>query len=260
MLSQWYWTMLFFNTDDMRIIGVVFALWMLVTVLFLAGWHTRVMSVLVWFLTMCFINRNDIVANSGDDLLCVSLFLLMFMPSGRALSLDRWLEKRRRLKRGLPLPADWDTPQVPPWGVRLLQIQLCIVYMTTGLAKLQGYFIEEPATWWDGTSIYYVLHNITRARVAWVELPLPLWATYVMTWTTVWWETLFPLLVLWRWTRKWTLWLGVALHLGIYPAVEVGWFSFYTLALYGVWVPGDFWDRWKRPRVADDKATPKITV
>lgn len=267
LLRQWYWTILFFNTDDMRIVGLLFAVWTALTFLFLIGWRTRLMNVLVWFLTICFITRNPTLKNTGDDVLSLGLFLLMFMPTGRALSLDRWLEKRRRLKRGLPLPADWHTPLVPAWGVRLLQIQLCVLYATTGLAKLRGSLDwdqvihgEFRGTWWEGHSIYYVLNDVTMARMSWVELPLPLWATYAMTWVTVWWEALFPLLVLWRRTRRWTLWMGVAVHLGIYLLIEVGWFSFYTLALYGVWVPGEFWDRWKRPRVADRDAPAKIAV
>ncbi len=261
MLKQWHWTILFFNTDDMCIIKWVFALWLLVTILLLVGWHTRIMAILVWFLTMCFHSRNWVVTNSGDDLLNAALFLIMFMPSGRAFSLDWWREKRRLVKRGLPLPAGWDAPLVPAWGVRLLQIQLCVVYLSTGLAKLRGYFVPgEPSTWWEGSSIYYVLNSIPRTRIAWAEFPLPWWATYGMTWVSVWWETLFPLLVLWGRTRKWALWFGVALHLGIFLLLEVGWFSFYTLALYGVWVPGDFWDRWRHRRAAEEKGEPDIKV
>jgi hypothetical protein len=261
-LDQWYWTMAFFNTDDMRIVGALFGVWMGVTFLFLVGWRTRLMNVAVWFLTMCFINRNPVVGNSGDDLLCVSLFLLMLTPSGRALSLDRWLAKRRYVKRGLPLPADWDAPTVPPWGLRLLQIQLCVVYLTTGLAKLRGsiewgdgLWPEKIAgTWWDGTSVYYVLNNIMRARVAWVEMPIPLWVTYAMTWSAVWWEVLFPVLVLWRRTRWLALWFGIFLHIGIWLMVEVGWFSFYTMALYGAWIPDSFWAR--RSRKNNDDQPP----
>jgi hypothetical protein len=260
-LQQWYWTILFFNTDNLHIVGVVFAVWMAVTVLFLVGWQTRLMNVLVWFLTLCFINRNPTVANNGDDLLCLILFLLMFMPSGRVYSLDRWLENRRRVKRGLPLTEDRLTPRVPPWGVRLLQIQLCVIYMTSGLAKLRGSIVwdglipgEIAGTWWDGTSIYYVLNNITRARIAWAELPMPWWATYGMTWVTVWWETLFPLLVLWRPTRRWTLWLGVFMHVGIFLLVEVGWFSFYTLALYAAWIPDRFWERRQHPSRSESES------
>ena len=85
-----------------------------------------------------------------------------------------------------------------------------------------------------------------------VPLAYFVWTFFV----AVWWETLFPLLVLWRPIRRWTLWFGVVFHLTIYLVLEVGWFSFYTLTLYGVWVPDSFWDR-SRP---DPSTTPTGTV
>ena len=35
-------------------------------------------------------------------------------------------------------------------------------------------------------------------------------------------------------------------HVGIYLTIEVGWFSFYTMAFYAVWVPEWFWARFDR--------------
>jgi hypothetical protein len=58
---------------------------------------------------------------------------------------------------------------------------------------------------------------------------------------------LFTLLVLNRHTRRWALWFGVLFHVGIWLTIEVGWFSLYTLALYGVWVPCAFWRKWRAP-------------
>jgi uncharacterized membrane protein YphA (DoxX/SURF4 family) len=64
-----------------------------------------------------------------------------------------------------------------------------------------------------------------------------------MTYVSVWWEALFPLLVLNRYTRPVALWFGILFHLGIWFTIEVGWFGFYTMAFYGVWVPDRFWPR-----------------
>jgi uncharacterized membrane protein YphA (DoxX/SURF4 family) len=239
-LRHWRWTVLFFNTDNLAVLYPVFAAWVAATAALTAGWHTRLMNVAVWFLTMCFINRNPNILNGGDDTLQVGLFLLMLSPSGRALSLDaRRLRKRGRLPPG---PAF-----TPAWPVRVIQIQLCLIYLSTGLVKLKG---DGPfsGTWWDGTSIHYVLNYVTMSRWSFAQLPLPFWLTAALTYVSVWWEVLFPLLVLSRYTRRWALWFGVLFHLGIWLSVEVGWFSFYTLAFYGVWVPCAFWQKWRAPR------------
>ncbi|MBI1913750.1 MAG: HTTM domain-containing protein [Planctomycetes bacterium] len=185
---------------------------------------------------------------TGTDMLSTSLFLLMLTPSGKALSVDAW----RLRRQATPLPADGPSPArptVPAWGVRLLQLQLCIIYLTTGLAKLRG--ADErmlDGAWWNGTALHYVLNSLTLARVSSAQLPVPLWVTASASYVSVWFEVLFPLLVLWRRTRKWALWFGVLFHLGIYLAIEIGWFCFYTVCLYGAWVPGEFWDQRGRKR------------
>jgi uncharacterized membrane protein YphA (DoxX/SURF4 family) len=238
-MRNWHWTALFFNTDNMVVMWSCFGVWMAVTFAFLIGWQTRLMSVAAWLLTYCFLYRNPNITNGGDDIIVGALFMLMFMPSGQALSVDRWLELRRRRLAGLPLD-DICPPLIAPWGVRLLQIQLCAIYFTTGLAKLMG---GLEGTWWVGSSVHYVLNDVTMARVSFAQMPQEWWIWAGATWTSVWWEVLFTPLVLLPWTRRWTLWFGVLFHLGIYALIEVGWFSFYTLALYGAWIPGEFWDR-----------------
>jgi hypothetical protein len=239
-LANWRWTVLLFNTDDLFVVHAVFWVWVAATACFTLGLCTRLMNVVVWFLTMCFIYRNPNILNGGDDTLGVALFLLMLAPTGRALSLDAVL--RRRL--GAP-----DVPAyVPPWSVRVLQVQLCMIYLSTGLIKLKGEWgLGEPfrfaGTWWDGTSIHHVLNLFTMSRWSFAQLPLPFWLTAALTYGCVWWEALFTPLVLFRWTRAVALWFGVLFHLGIYFTIEVGWFSFYMLPFYAVWIPDWFWKR-----------------
>lgn len=250
LLGQWRWTILIFNHDNMVLVSILFWLRVAITVAFLVGWHTRIMSVLLYFFTMAFVHRNPALRNGAEDTLMVGLFLMVFCPSGNAFSLDRrrWLKKHP--------DAGLEPPTTSAWPVRLIQIQVCMIYLSTGLAKLLRNFDGEgetffdgleamlQGTWWQGTSLHYVLNDTTMSRWSYAQLPLPIWMTAPLTYLSVWWETLFPLLVILPWTRRWTLWFGVLFHLGIYLTIEVGWFSFYTLSLYGVWIPGEFWDRW----------------
>jgi hypothetical protein len=55
-------------------------------------------------------------------------------------------------------------------------------------------------------------------------------------------------LVLFRRTRAAALWLGMSFHLGIWLTIEVGWFSFYVMAFYAVWVADWFWKRLREPQ------------
>jgi uncharacterized membrane protein YphA (DoxX/SURF4 family) len=238
-LRHWHWTVLLFNTDDPAVLYPVFWAWVGVTLAWTVGFCTRLMNVAVWFLTMCFLNRNPDILNGGDDTLQVGIILLLISPCGAALSVDSWL--RRRL--GGPAGPTY----TPAWPVRVLQIQLCLIYLGTGIPKLAGDCTWDPltcaGTWWEGTSIHYVLNYVTMGRWSYAQLPVPFWLTAALTYVCVWWEVLFPLLVLIRWTRKWALLFGLLFHLGIYFTIEVGWFSFYTMSFYGVWVPDSFWER-----------------
>jgi predicted DCC family thiol-disulfide oxidoreductase YuxK/uncharacterized membrane protein YphA (DoxX/SURF4 family) len=215
----------------------LFSVWVAATVLLLLGWRTRIAAILVWLGALAFLARNPNLTNGADDTMQLAVFILMISACGAALSLDR-----RRRWRNSGIDPDIAPPDyIAPWAVRLFQLQLCVIYFTTGIAKLGGH------TWWDGTSVHYVLNDVTMVRWSYAQLPLPLWMTAPLTYGSVWFEVLFPILVLWPRTRKWTLWYGVLFHLGIYLMIEIGWFSFYTIAMYGVWIPDSWWRRYFGP-------------
>ena len=68
-LSVWRWTVLLFQTDSPAIVWSVFWSWVAVALVFLAGWHTRIASVLLYLLTLCFLNRNPALRTNAEDLL-----------------------------------------------------------------------------------------------------------------------------------------------------------------------------------------------
>ncbi|HYV35795.1 MAG TPA: HTTM domain-containing protein [Gemmataceae bacterium] len=273
-LKEWRISYVFFGTDNLFVIYSAFALWVTVTILLLVGWQTRWINVLCWLLTRCFLERNPNIIYGADDVLQAAMFLLILTPSGAAWSLDAWRKRRQGLLEG---PV-W----VPPWSLRIIQIQLCLIYCTSGLAKLkgaewgEGFWTTWPegitlpllwerlgqwlrnsqrqwpkGSWWDGTAIHYVINDTTMARWAYARFPIPFWITRIMTYTTVWWEVLFPLLVLSRWSRPYALVFGIMFHVGVLITVDIGWFGYYMLSFYAVWVPDSFWQRFdKNPSVA----------
>ena len=126
-------------------------------------------------------------------------------------------------------------------------------------------------TWHVGTSLYYVLHDLTLARWSQEMFPVPYWMTKVLTIMVLWWELLFlpvmlvpwrwiadrierarwpvvrPLHVLFRWNREIMLVFGALFHVGIWLTMEIGWFGPYMLCLYLPLVP---WERWTDRRRA----------
>jgi hypothetical protein len=119
----------------------------------------------------------------------------------------------------------------------VLQLQLCVIYLTTGLHKVLG------DMWLDGSALFYVLNDVSTTRWSFASLPLPYALTRVMTYGALGFELTFPLSVLWSRARTFTLAAGVLFHLGIHAMLQVGWFSFYMLALYVAWVDAGVWRR-----------------
>ena len=153
---------------------------------------------------------------------------------------------------------------VAPWSLRLIQIHVCLIYCSTGLIKLKGetWMVQGlpmtewlHGTWWDGSSVYYVYNHIYFNRFSYAELQVPYWITAIQTYTSVWFETLFPVMMLHRWTRRLWLTFGVLFHIGIYLTIEVGWFGFYMISFYLVWTPDRFWSRFDKPPLTEIRNT-----
>jgi hypothetical protein len=112
---------------------------------------------------------------------------------------------------------------------------LLLVYMalygSTGWLKL----LEEPRGWWSGEVLrHHLLHPWFGGREAGVWLSTQPWLLRPMSWWTVAFEALFPLLVLLPRANPWVLLAGAGMHLGIFALLDVGPFSFVALACYPI--------------------------
>lgn len=188
------------------------------------GWHSRLAAVLAFVLIMSFERRNPVIFNSGDTVIRIVALYLALAPCGAALSMDQ----RRRTG------SFFSAREFRPWPLRLLQIQLTIIYLSTVVAKLAG------ETWQNGTAVAYSLrqHDL-------LVVPAPKWVTdnllivNALTWGTLVIELAIAVLV---WNRSWRPWVlaaGVALHLSISVFLEVGFFSCAMFVLYLAFIPPD---------------------
>ena len=198
---------------------------LIASIALLVGFQTRVAALVFFVCLISFGRRNPWVLNSGDLLVQVLAFYVLFMPAGLAVSLDRWLKEPRGL---------FDFPVRAIWPLRLVQVQVSILYIAAVWAKVRG------TTWNDGTAVSYAFRIEDIAR-----LPVPGFVTdsvvlaNLMTFGTLAVELSIGMLVWNRVLRPWVLLLGVGLHLGIDYAVRVGFFSYAVLVAYVAFVPPD---------------------
>jgi hypothetical protein len=210
---------------------LVFALmvWLAASVCLLIGFRSRTSAVVAWALAISFGNLNPYIDNAGDSVRGILLFYLMVSPCGAAWSLDAWLRRRRQPFAG---PV-----YIHPWPLRLLFIQMTLIYFCNGLYKVVSW------DWQSGQSLYYVMRDLNLTRFSAAQAALPYWLTQGMTWAVLAWELGFPLWIAVPWTRKIALWFGVAFHVGIGVTMELGGFVPYMLVLY---LPLVAWENWRR--------------
>lgn len=220
---------LFQHTGTYRTVLIGWLVLMLAAIALTVGWHSRAAALVVFVLVLSFQYRNPLIFNSGDALIRVQALVIALAPSGAALSLD---ERRRT-------GSFWSSQTRAPWPLRLLQIQLTVVYVATFAARMSG------ETWPGGTALSYAL-RLDDMRI----LPVPHMISEspllmnVGTWAVLAGELLIGILIWNRRCRPIAAILGTALHVAIMVTIAVGFFSPAMLLLYLAFVPADTAKRW----------------
>jgi hypothetical protein len=234
-------------TGGWAVVGVYAAL-LVGSLALAAGCWTRLAAVIVFVGLLSLERRNPWVFNGGDALLRVIAFYLMLAPAGASLSVDR-------LRRHPD--AFWELPARAPWALRLMQIQLSVVYIAGVWDKVQG------ATWNNGTAVSYALRVSDIAG-----LPVPAFLSHspvvvnILTFGTLATELALGILVWNRRLRARVLLVGVAFHLSIGWAIRVGFFGLGMFVLYTSFVDPDWAARRilaVRDRVTARRARPVAT-
>lgn len=180
-----------------------------------AGFCTR------WATLLCFVGTigqkswNHLPLTSSIEVIAVVLFSLLFVDAGSVLSVDAW-------RRGQGAPP----PDAPIWPLRLVRFQVALLYLNAGLWKLSS------EAWRDGTALHYALnHNIFHRFPG--ALPVSAeWLLTAGTYVTLGWEIAFAFCLWHPVARAIVLVVGVFVHAGIWMTMEVGSFSWVTLATY----------------------------
>lgn len=191
------------------------------------GLLNRPLHWILLILHLAFFLRNR-VTNYGADLIATQwLFLMSLIPTDRSVSVKNMLRKEPLLGFGART-TDW----IGTVGVRLIQIQLCIVYAYSGLEKARGW------TWWRGDAIWLTLANGQMLRLDFSFLHHFPALIAALTFVTVVFETYFIAAVWTRWGRPLFLWVGIGFHLSIGVILQIPFFSLLMMAPYLFW-----WDR-----------------
>jgi hypothetical protein len=230
---------LFFINDSFLFSLFLFLLLICSCVGLLLGWKTRWMTFFVWILLTSMHNRNPLTLQGGDFLIRLSLFWGMFLPLGKAWSIDSALS---------PPLKDFRTQ-----GIMNIAFGLQILYM-----YWFGLFAKSGPEWTqDFTAVYYALQldNFVRPFGVWLR-EQPLVYLKPLAIITLLGEFFLPLMLFIPWFKGWIRILAVfgliAMHTSFEMFLAVGIFPYACFAVVLVFLPSSFWDLFSNSYPFDD--------
>lgn len=224
LVNPWIQSVFFYFTAPWQWIAF-HILFLLCCTAFMVGWRTSWVKWIVLIGQISYDHRNLAIPYGVDVVLACLLLILCVAPVGRAMSLDRVravrTAKRENLDATLP-------PYTSPWAgacTRLMQIQMAVIFLYSGLSK-------RGDDWRDGDAMWLVFTTNEYYNRAIVDLlARQYWLVNVATYATILIEIAYPFLIWQRRTRPYLLAAAIFLHLQF--AIFLGLFYFAFVMIMG---------------------------
>ena len=158
-------------------------------------------------------------------LLIISTLFIALTPCGRSYSLDRWLALRRARKSELSPPPEIGNL----WGLRLIAIQLSMVYFWTAYEKLYWGFLS-------GARMELLVYNY-YAGYDYASIPGFSALCFIAAITTVILEFSLAFGLYIPKFRKYLMLAGIVLHILFYVLLPIRTFTLTVILLYLAYIP-----------------------
>lgn len=192
------------------------------------GLFPRTAAFCMWLVASSYAWRNSAILHSGDSLVRIGSFFLIFARSDAAFSLRSYLRAHRD-KNVLVSVSN----VIPAWPQRILQVQLCIVYLSAALWKLKG------EAWRQGTAVGTVLQLGEFERFPIPDFMLTSTGSMIGTYFTLGFELLFPFMVWIPLCRVPFLVMGILLHAGLEWSLNIQMFQWVITSFYILFIRVD---------------------
>lgn len=208
--------------SDVAVLAV-YGLFLAAVAMFTVGFQMQWVKIVVWYLHLALFFRNQEVIYGADRMVNCVLFLLVLAPLGRFYAVDAWYRKAR----GKPDYADDGMlgRERASMVLRLVQIQLAVIYLFAGLAKL------KHDHWWHGHAIWRAFVNPEFGGESMAKaLAHVYWIGNLMTYTTLVVEVSYPYMI-WNAKRRLPILVGIiGMHAGIAILMKLFYFSSVMIA------------------------------
>ena len=197
----------------------------LLTGLMCVGLWTRVSSMGTAIIIAIMFSMYKSWIHHHTFLLVMATLLIALTPCGHSYSVDRWLALRRALKSGLPPPPEIGNL----WGLRLITIQLSMVYFWTAYEKLYWGFLS-------GARMELLVYNY-YAGYDYASIPGFSALCFVMANATVVLEFLLAFGLYFPKLHKYLMPAGIVLHILFYVLLPIRTFTLTMILLYLAFIP-----------------------
>lgn len=200
-------------------VNIGLAILMLQSVCLLVGVCSRFQAACIFVWLVSFQSRNPLILDGEDTVFRIFAFSLIFMPTDYAWSLGR---------RWWYAPSNWVDAVSQAWGLRLIQTQMILIYLSAAWSKFLG------ETWRDGSAMFYVY----QMDDLFGRGPLPMslleseFLVRTATWSVLAVESILPIALCFRRTRLIAVCVGIALHLSMEYAMNL--FLFQWIMIVGL--------------------------
>lgn len=207
--QRWDVFSVFRYLDDEVLLGACLALLIASSLLVAFGQAVRISLVVTVFLQISFADyAYDWTFGADEVLRVLGIFLAIYA-----------FVTPTRLQGTWP-SSDGSYGRAVIWPLRLLQLQLALIYFTTALEKIRG------PEWRDGSAVFHALEIQHLER-----FPAPAFVTdtrlivMALTYGTLLIEFALPVLLYLPRTRRYAVVVAISLHLGFELFLELGFFG-----------------------------------
>jgi len=217
----------------------LFAIHFLLSFLFIIGYKTRLVTVLLYLWTRSVQDRLLIVLHSGDDVHRILLFWSIFLPLGACYSIDSCYFG--------PLSSS-SAPKKQKSRFTISTATLALL-LQMGLLYFTSVFHKIGADWKrDYTATFYAVNmDYYRTLIGDLFLIGPDWILKALTFGVWWWEAVGPFLLVLPiiktpWVRTFAAFGFMMLHVGLGACMRLGQFIWICICVEFAFLPFQLWD------------------
>lgn len=216
------------------VINILFVAHLIVSLMLMFGFKTRLATILTWFFVISLIARNPMVVTGGYVIFRLGLFWAIFLPMGAKWSIDS------ALNNVCDKPTQIDKKSFLSPATIAVIFQVLMTYVFAGFHK------RDPIWDKDFTGIYYSLHiDQFATSLGKFLLNFPAFLEF-NTAFVVYLQRFGVLLFLIPIKNNYFRLLGIFLfcffHIGLNLTMNIGWFQVIGMIMLGFFLPTSFWD------------------